>query len=174
MIKRALRTFSIWCINNIFAGTRFFGVKRKLLKLADIPVGKNTKVVGPIYIGGVAKLTIGDNSWIGKNMEILGNGSVTIGDGCDIAPLVTFATGSHIISTNPKRRAGEGISFEINIENGCWIGVNTIITNNINIESGSVVGACSLVNKTISENTVCFGVPAKEHRKIETDEEGLD
>lgn len=35
-------------------------------------------------------LCIGANCWIGRNLTVHGNGSVIIGDNCDIAPDVTF------------------------------------------------------------------------------------
>ena len=167
MIKKFLRRFCIWCVNKIFVGTRFFKTKRKLLSLAGITIGKGSRVVGPIYIGGAANLNIGNDTWIGKNFEILGNGSVCVGDSCDIAPHVIFATGSHEISQDPLRRAGQGISYKIIVEDGCWIGVRTTVVGNTIVHKGSVIGAGSLVNKNVEENTVCFGVPAKEHRKLE-------
>ena len=164
--KKIFRSFCIWCVNKIFVGTRFFKTKRKLLSLAGITIGKGSKVVGPIYIGGAAKLNIGNNTWIGKNFELLGNGSVCIGDGCDIAPHVIFATGSHDIAADPNRRAGKGITYNILVENGCWIGVRATIMGNTVIEAGSVVGAASLVNKDVEQNTVSFGVPAKPYKKL--------
>ena len=166
MFKRIVRIFCIWCVNHLFSCTHFFKIKRFLLSISGIYIGKGTKVVGPIYIGTAAKLKIGQNCWIGKDFEVVGNGSVTIGDKCDIAPKVVFSTGSHEISNDPTRRAGEGISYDIYVESGCWIGVRTTIVGNITIGSGSVIGACSLVNKSICENKVCFGVPAKVNKDL--------
>lgn len=166
MFKKIIRILCIWCINHLFSCTRFFKFKRFLLNFSGIHVGEGTKIDGPLYIGTTAKLKIGQNCWIGKDFEILGNGSVTIGDKCDIAPKVVFATGSHKISNDPSRRAGEGISFDICVEDGCWIGVRTTIVGNVTIGSGSVVGACSLVNKNICQNGLCFGVPAKVNKDL--------
>lgn len=56
-------------------------------------IGKGSKVVGPIECLG--QFECGENCWIGKNLKINGNGTVKIGNNCDIAPEVTFQTGGH-------------------------------------------------------------------------------
>ena len=60
-------------------------------------IGEGTKIVGPIYCTG--KIIIGKDCWIGKNLIINGNGSVRIGDNCDVAPEVSFQTGGHEIGS---------------------------------------------------------------------------
>ena len=161
-IKRIIGLFFINCI---FSGTRFWGIKRILLKFAGIRVGKNTKVVGPISIGTVATIDIGDNCWIGANLKIYGNGDVVIGNNCDIAPNVSFITGSHLIG-NKNRRAGEGVSYLITLKSGCWIGAQATFMGDIIIGEGVVIGACSLVNKNLENDTVAVGNPAKVIRKL--------
>ena len=131
-----------------------------LLKGAMIKVGKNTKVVGPIYISNCACLTVGNNCWIGKNFCIHGDGEVIIGDNCDLGPDVSLITGSHLIG-DETRRAGKGRSFKIVVEDACWLGAKASITGDTTVGRASVVGACALVIKDVSANVVVGGVPAK-------------
>ena len=166
MSKKLKRKIGLFLINNLFSGTHFFKVKRNLLKMSGISVGKDTKIVGPLHIGTVAELTIGDNSWVGTDLKIYGNGKVYIGNCCDIAPEVAFVTGSHEIETVGNRRAGKGVSYEIYVKDGCWIGCRCSISGNTVIERGCVIGACSYVNKSLLENHICYGVPAKPQRHI--------
>ena len=135
-----------FCVNRLYAGTKTKNLekKRKLLNSVGHSIGEGTKVVGPIYCGG--KMIVGKNCWIGRNLEINGNGTVTIGDQCDIAPDVIFQTGSHEIG-GPERRAGEGITEDITVGNGCWIGVRSTILGGVSISDGAVIAACALVNK---------------------------
>lgn len=158
---KILRKLCLLIINTFFSTTNFFRVKNILLRISGISVGKNSKVVGPIKMGTVANLKIGSNCWIGSGLSIYGNGNVVIGDRCDLAPDISFVTGSHEIG-DCNRRAGEGISFDIEVSDGCWIGARATIVGNIIINSSSIVGACSLVNKNIKQNTIVAGVPAKE------------
>ena len=164
-MKKIKRILALSLINNFFKGTRFWSIKRKLLRMAGISVGSNTKVVGPLSIGTVADLCIGNNTWIGANLKIYGNGKVHIAENCDLAPDISFITGSHIIGTE-ERRAGQGISYSINIKKGCWIGARVTVMGDVSIESGAIVGACSFVNKDVKKNNLVVGIPAEFKRKL--------
>ena len=148
----------IYIVNRILNVTRFFGVKRKLLCSIGYEIGKNTKIVGPIYITGTFRT--GENCWIGCNFTIHGNGSVIIGDNCDIAPDVTFLTGGHQIGSH-LRRAGKGESYCIEVGSGVWIGARSTILLNTNIGDGCVIAACACVSKDVPADTLAAGVPAK-------------
>lgn len=159
-MKKIKRVIILFLVNNIFCGTRFWKIKRFLLRNAGIEIGKNSKVVGPLNIGTVAKLKIGNECWIGANLNIYGNGKVIVNDKCDFAPNVSFITGSHNVG-NQERRAGNGISYIIEVKNGCWIGANSTLMKNIVVNEGVIIGACSLVNKDIKSNIIIGGNPAK-------------
>lgn len=57
------------------------------------------------------------------------------------------------------------------IEDGAYIGMNSSIvarsSDGIIIGKNAVVGACSLVNKSVSDNSIVVGVPAKEIGKVQ-------
>ena len=159
-VSKISRKVCLFIINNFFSTTRYFKLKRYLLNFSGIKVGKDTKVVAPLYLGTVATLTIGEGCWIGSGLNIYGNGNVVIGDRCDIAPDVSFVTGSHEMG-GVERRAGKGVSYEIKIENGCWIGARVTILGDVTISNSSVIGTCSLVNKSIAASVIAAGVPAK-------------
>ncbi|MFJ7847258.1 acyltransferase [Peribacillus sp. NPDC097206] len=147
-------------INHILKGTKFFNTKMKLLNFIGLNIGSGTKIVGPIKVGYINKVKIGNDCWIGKNFSIDGNGSVTIGDRCDIAPNVLISTGGHQIG-DIYRRAGKGLKFKTVIKNGTWIGTNVIIINGANIDDSVVVAAGSLVIGDVEKNNLVAGVPAE-------------
>lgn len=147
-------------VNTFLKGTHFFVLKMNLLKLIGIKVGKGTKIVAPIHLGRIVNLEIGENCWINKDFSVEGNGSVCIGNNCDIAPFVTVLTGSHEIG-DVTRRAGKGITWTCCIGDGSWIGAKTTLSNNSNVGRGVVIGACSLVTKSCEDNSLYLGIPAK-------------
>lgn len=149
---------TIFFVNHILCGTRYFEIKRRLLNQIGYDIGTGTKIVGPVYNNGVLK--IGKNCWVGKNLTINGNGTVQIGDNCDIAPDVMFLTGGHALGT-ASRRAGQGEKYTIEIGNGVWLGARVTIGRTIQIGSGCVVAACACVMQTVASNTMVGGVPAK-------------
>lgn len=165
-LKRLKRSLIIKFINKFLCGTHYFSLKRYLLNSAGIKCGENSKVVGPILVGNVSNIQIGNNVWIGTYFSVHGNGTVSIDDNSDIAPEVSILTGGHIISSNQLHRAGNGISYKIRIGKGCWIGARVTIMGNTNIGDGSVVGALSLVNNSLGSNELYYGIPARIIRKL--------
>lgn len=162
--KTLKRYTSMFLVNRILVGTRFFSAKRSLLRSAGNQIGENTKVVGPLYNTG--KLCIGNNCWIGKNLTVHGNGTVRIGDNCDIAPDVTFLTGGHRVGS-AEHRAGLGETYHIAVGNGAWIGARATVTMNTAIGDGAVIAACACVIRDVPDNTLVGGVPARMIKELE-------
>jgi len=159
---------ALFLVNILFCGTKpyFWNIKRNLLNWAGYSIGENTKIVGPLRI--FCNLKIGDNCWVGTDFTVHGNGTVIIGNSCDIAPDVIFLTGSHKIGDS-RRRAGEGLNYEIKKGDGVWIGARSTILGNIEIGSGCIIGACSLVNKSFSDNKMIAGIPAQVIKELPSD-----
>lgn len=166
-MRKIKKMVGLFIINHFLCMTRFFKLKRLILKSIGCKIGKKTKVVGPIYFGNEVNLEIGENCWINGNFRIEGNGLVKIGDNVDIAPLVTFLTGSHYINlSHTERRAGKGINGRIEIGNNCWVCAKVTILPNIIIENGCVLAAGAVITKDCKKNTLIGGVPGVEIKKI--------
>ncbi len=135
-----------------------------MLRSVGYQIGEGSKIVGPLFNTGT--LIVGRNSWIGRNITIHGNGSVVIGDGCDVAPDVVFATGGHQIGRH-DRRAGTGEKYHIEVGDGTWIGVRTTVLGNTTIGKGCVVAAGACVLNDVEDDVLIGGVPAKCIRKLE-------
>lgn len=163
-LKGIKKRFAFFLTNHVFAGTRCFEVKRRLLMFAGFRIGDHTKIVGPVFITG--EWTVGENCWIGCDLRIHGNGHVVIGNNCDLAPEVSFITGSHIIGSR-ERRAGEGYNAEIIVGSGCWIGTGADIMPGVTIGDGCVVAAGACVTESIPEDCLAGGVPSKIIKKLE-------
>ncbi|WKW45557.1 acyltransferase [Myroides sp. JBRI-B21084] len=164
-----MRTSLLYLYNflNIFLpDTKFFKFKVFMLKLAGATVGKNVRICSSTKILGNGKLTIGNNTWIGHECMIICSSSITIGNNVDIAPRVYIGTGTHIIDVNSKNIAGEGISKDVIICNGCWIGVNSTILPGVMLEEKAIVAAGSVVTKDVLTFYLVGGVPAKPIKKI--------
>ena len=164
LIGRLSKSIILCLVNGILSGTHFYGIKRFLLNKCGFIIQEGARVVGPLFC--TAKLSVGKNSFIGREFKAYGNGSVSIGNNCDIAPDVAILTGSHEIADS-NRRAGEGKRFKVVIEDGCWIGARSTISGDIIIKRGSVIGCCSVVLKDVESNTLVAGNPAKEKRKLD-------
>lgn len=168
-LKSLRKRIVLYTVNHILSGTRFFAAKRWLLRSVGYEIGENTKIVGPLFNTGT--LRIGSDCWIGRGLTVHGNGTVTIGDNCDIAPDVTFLTGGHRIGDH-CRRAGEGETYHISVGSGVWIGAHSTLLRTISIGDGCVIAACACVPNSVPADTMAAGVPAKvvkELKELATD-----
>ena len=170
IVRRLICKPGWYLMNHVWCGTekRYFERKRRFLIFMGHQIGEGTKVVGPVWCTG--RLVIGKDCWIGKNLLVNGNGTVTVGDCCDIAPEVAFQTGGHRIGS-AHRRAGKGVKFNIEVGNGCWIGARSTILGGVHVGDSCVVAACACVNKDVPANSLVGGVPAKIIRELSEDGE---
>lgn len=163
-LKGMKKRIGLFLTNHLFAGTRCFEIKRHLLKFAGFRIGERTKIVGPVFITG--NLTVGEDCWIGCDLKVHGNGHVVIGKNCDLAPDISFLTGSHKIGSH-ERRAGEGFNSDITVGDGCWIGAGAGIMPGVQIGDGCIVAAHACVTENVPNDTLTGGVPSRVIRKLE-------
>lgn len=156
------RLYFVHAIFLILPLTRFYRIKRFLLKWAGANVGKDVRIVSSARFCLTGNLTIGSGTWVGHEVLIIGgNADVSIGANVDIAPRVTIASGTHELFTVPGRAAGKGYSLPVLIEDGVWIGVGATVLGGVKIGRSSMIAACSLVRKDVPPICVVGGVPAR-------------
>lgn len=161
MIGYLKNRYYLYKINNIYRNNcskKAFIIKARSMNKLGNSVDMSARIMGPIF--SQCKLYIGENSFVGTNFHCEGNGNVKIGSNCDIAPQVTILTGTHFIGNN-KRRAGVGITKDVVIGNGSWIGACSIIFPGITIGNGCIIGAGALVVHNVPDNCKAVGVPAE-------------
>lgn len=118
-----------------------------------------------VSIRNPEKVTIGKNTHVGERTHIGGGGKVTIGEWCQIANNVIIATANHNIGLE---RYYNNVSYEdIIIGNNVWIACNAIILPGVKIGDNSIIAAGAVVTKSVPENTIVAGVPAKFIRTIQ-------
>ncbi len=113
----------------------------------DFTVGENYRIV----VSEDATVQIGDDCLFSYNIEMRTNDGHSIFD---------IATGENINSTVDIRR-----SRNIVIGRHVWVGSHSVILYNTKIEDGSIIGAMSLVKKSIPNNCIAAGIPAKVIKK---------
>ncbi len=117
-------------------------------------------------VGG--PLSIGADTWVGHEVLVVGgDAAISIGAYCDIAPRVTFVTGSHDIDPRGLHVAGKGYSLPISIADGCWICAGATILGGTRIGARSIVAAGAVVKGDFPAGSLIGGVPARILRAIE-------
>lgn len=125
-----------------------------------------------IIVGEFAKLSIGDNVGISctaiicKKKIVIGN-NVMIGGNT-----VIYDTDFHNLDSTMRAAIPEDHSSikmkDVIIEDNVFIGAHVTILKGVRIGKNSIIGACSLVTKSIPENEIWGGNPAKFIKKIIT------
>jgi maltose O-acetyltransferase len=155
-------------ILTILPPTRCFRVKRLVLRLCGIRVGARTQVCGGTKFFGSGRITIGSDVWVGLGTKfyLTQAGEINIGDRCDIAPEVSFITGSHEIA-GVFRRAGRGLQNGINIGPGTWIGARALVLGGCRTGAACVIGAsATLLGKEYPSDSLIVGCPGKVLRRL--------
>jgi len=131
--------------------------------------GEGTSVYHNSYIYGDVR--VGKYTWIGPFTLLDGTGGLEIGDYCNISSGVQIYTHD----TVKWALSGGKAEYErapVKIGNCCYIGPNTVITKGVTIGDHSLIGAYTLVNKSIPENSIAFGIPVKVVGRVKLDKDG--
>ncbi|TQE90935.1 acetyltransferase [Ureibacillus terrenus] len=104
----------------------------------DVEIGIGTVVMAGVVINCCTK--------IGRGCII--NTSATIDHDNIIEDFVHISPGAHLAGT-------------VKVGKGSWLGIGSVVSNNINISSGCILGAGAVVVKDIVEPGTYVGVPVR-------------
>ncbi|MBR6962388.1 MAG: glycosyltransferase [Prevotella sp.] len=158
-IYRWMKAFGFeYVLNDILPHVPFWTIRRMVLKMLRIRIGKKSFIMKMNYIMSPHHLSIGNYTHINRGCTIDARGNITIGNNVSISHNVMLMTGGH----NHKTQNFQSIYMPINIEDFAWIGVGSIILQGVTIGRGAVVAAGAIVTKDVEPFTVVGGIPAKE------------
>jgi acetyltransferase-like isoleucine patch superfamily enzyme len=107
-------------------------------------------------------IKIGNNSAIGAQSFLGGQGGIEIGDDVIMGPQVKIFSENHNYNDPLKviRKQGE-TRKGVKIGNNCWIGAGVVILDGVTLRNGCVVAAGAIVTSSFPENSILAGIPAK-------------
>ena len=149
-----------WLVQSIFFRTSpqfLYGWRNFLLRLFGAKIGKKVIIRPSVKITYPWKLSIGNYSWIGDDVDLYTLGEIAIGNHVVISQRSYICTGSHdYLKTDfPIYQKPIIICDQV------WIATDVFIAPGITIGEGSVIGSRSSVYKDIPSNKICIGTPAK-------------
>lgn len=164
------KTARIKLQSNVILGWR--NMKESRLETA-LCMGENSKIIlgggkngeqiligygSYIQVGKNAELSIG-NTFINREVKIICNENIKIGDGCIIAMGTVIRDndgGNHQILSPEYTNAKP-----VKIGNHVWLGENSMVLKGVTIGDGAVVAASSVVTKDVPPRCLVAGTPAK-------------
>jgi maltose O-acetyltransferase len=149
-------------ITRMLPSSRCYQLKAFLYRVAGYQVSRLCRIISSAQIHGTCQVTIGDDTFIGHEVLIVGGESrIEIGRFVDVGPRVCIVAGTHVIDMHGPHSAGAGYSKDIVIEDGVWIGANSTILGGVRLGRKCVIGAGSVVTRDIPPYTMAIGVPCR-------------
>ncbi len=127
--------------------------------------GKNFQIASGVSINYTNNLIIGNNVYFAYGCWINAIGSIQIGDEVMLGPYVILSSGNHT-RRNDSYRFGTMQLGQIKIDQGTWIGASAKVLCGVTIGKGVCCAAGSVVTKSIPDNVLAGGIPAKVIKKL--------
>lgn len=123
-------------------------------------IGERFIINQPFRCDYGCNIFLGEDCFINFNCTILDEAKVTIGNNAFLGPNVSIYTACHPLEVE-RRNSFIEWAEPVTIGNNVWIGGNVTILPGITIGDNVVIGAGSVVTKDVAPNTVVGGVPAR-------------
>lgn len=142
------------CLNSgwmVISSIRVF-----LLRLFGAQIGKGVVIKPHVNIKYPWRLAIGNNVWIGENVWIDNLVDITIGDNVCVSQGAMLLCGNH----NYKRTSFDLMIGEIKLEEGAWVGAQSVVCPGVTMRSHSVLTVGSVATKDCEPYSIYQGNPA--------------
>jgi len=133
-------------------------------KAKELGFGEGTSIYDSALVLGDVK--VGKKTWIGPSVVLDGSGGLVIGSNCSISSGVQIYTHSAVKCAisggkSPYEYAKTAIG------DNCFIGPLAVIVMGVKIGNGCIIGANSLVLDDIPDGSKAFGTPCRVVGKAE-------
>lgn len=137
----------VWCPNSL---------RCRLLRLFGARVGTGVLIKQRVRVQWPWNLSIGDNSWVGTDVELYNLADIVIGSDVCISQHSYVCTGSH----DADSPTFEFDNAPIVVEDGVWLCARTTVLRGVTVGANSVVGATALVTRDVPPGSVVRPPPA--------------
>ncbi|MCZ8285191.1 MAG: acyltransferase [Bacteroidia bacterium] len=129
----------------------------------NVGIGAYSRIVLSTSLNQLGEfIKIGNNVGIGEFAYLGGAGGLDIGDDCIIGQYLSCHPENHNYDKPDTLYRLQGVNRKgIKIGKNCWIGSKVTILDGVTIGDNCIIAAGSVVNKSMPDNAVIGGVPAK-------------
>lgn len=159
----AIKRFVWFVFNAAFFASwfPFSGFKVFLLRMFGASVGNGVVIKPCVNIKYPWRLAIGDNVWIGERVWIDNLVMVRIGSNACISQGAMLLTGNH----DYKKSTFDLVTGEITLEEGAWIGAQSVVCPGVTCRTHSVLSVGSVAARDLEAYSIYRGNPAEKVRE---------
>ncbi len=134
-----------------------------------IKIGDNVRIDDFCVLSG--SIVIGSNVHIAAYCALYGGEGITIGDysglsaRCTLYSVTDDFSGNFLVGSCVNNGVRNLIRGKIEIKRYVQVGAGCVVLPGVLLNEGVAVGAMSLVNKTLPQWSICYGIPAKWQRE---------
>lgn len=157
-----------WRLQGMRIGRRVSLARIDTLWPNQVAIGDDCVVMRDVvfdYCHGVSRpgpsITIGDNTYVGRNIEFNVREGVAIGRDCILAAGCRFIDHDHGMDMKSLIQEQHGPELAITLGCDVWLGANVIVLKGVVIGDGVVVAAGAVVTRCIPAHEIWGGVPAR-------------
>ena len=160
-------------VSRIIPTTALNTVRAAIYRAAGFQVGARVAFLSGITIIGngpevYRNLRLGEGCLISVNPTFNLDDTITLGQNVSLGPNVTIYTSTHLLGPASRRMHPEVMKRPVVIEDGVWIGVNSLILPGVTIGRGSVISAGAVVSEDVPPNSLVAGNPARVLQELPT------
>ncbi|TLG72885.1 sugar O-acetyltransferase [Culicoidibacter larvae] len=162
------RYYQARAILRTFNGSDIAEEKTKAMDELFADVGADVWIESPFFCDYGDNITIGANTFINYNCIFIDDNLITIGANCLLGPHVQLYTAEHPLHAGERIIGEDGgktryitTTKPIVIGDNVWIGGNVVVLPGITIGNNVTIGAGAVVTKSIADNCVAVGNPAR-------------
>ena len=159
-IRAAALATAQWLVRYTAAGAWTPEARRELLRERFRAVGEGAAIRPPFHCDYGFNIEVGAGTFLNFGCVILDVVDVTIGENTQIGPNVQILTADHPRDIE-TRRSGLEFGRPVRIGRDVWIGGGAIILPGVTIGDDAVIGAGSVVTRDVAAGTTVFGNPAR-------------
>lgn len=137
------------------------GLKVRVLRLFGAKIGKRVMIKPGVNIKYPWLLNIGDYVWVGEKVWIDNLSMVSIGNNACVSQGAMLLTGNH----DYRRSTFDLVTKPIHLEDGVWIGAQSVVCPGITCHSHSVLAVGSMATRAMEPYGIYQGNPAVWVRK---------
>src|SRR5436190_4757027 len=106
-------------------------------------------------------IALGEQIFVGERTSIVSNDSIIIGRFTMIGTNCSIMDFNHGTERGAPMGKQRGRTAPVKIGDDCWLGAGVTVLPGVTIGDGTVVGAGAVVTRSLPENVVAAGVPAR-------------